>query len=552
MLKEIRSNAFKLNAKKENESIRPTIVFHNGLNIVNGSDTGTNSIGKSNFLMCIDFCFGGNDYYEKSKPVQANVGDHEIEFAFEFNNVVYRFCRSTATPDVIIKCDENYLKTEEKMSDDEFTKWLNKMYGNNTLLTFRALVSLYIRVYNRENLDETLPLKSFKNQTDAQSIEVILKLFNLYDAIKESAEASKEASNKKSAFTDAQKYEYIPKISKTKYDNNLKRIAELELEKEELATKSEKGLLDLTSSQADLLSKYKSELTNFRRQRGKLYSQLEAIRKDKPEKKESLQQDFTMLTRYFPEINVERLSEVEEFHKSIAEIMSRQLKDSEKKIWNLINLLNTQINDLEAKIEEISQVKNVSKVVLDKYALIDREIEQLKLQNEKYIQLEALTKDHKDKEQKLHDDTMKQAGVLEKTLNDKMIEVNSFIFGTSVNNPEFHIETPKRYSFFTPHDDGTGTNFKGLIVMDIATLLLTSLPVLVHDSVVLKQISNESIEKIFEMYNSSQKQIFIAIDKESSYSEETKKIIHNNEILRLSSGGNELYGFDFSKKKEEK
>lgn len=59
------------------------------------------------------------------------------------------------------------------------------------------LVSLYIRVYNKENLDENYPLKSFNKQTDAQSIEVILKLFNLYDTIKESAEKSKEASNKK-------------------------------------------------------------------------------------------------------------------------------------------------------------------------------------------------------------------------------------------------------------------------------------------------------------------------------------------------------------------
>lgn len=547
MLKEIRSKAFKINAKTPNESIRPTIIFNDGLNIVNGSDTGTNSIGKSNFLMCIDFCFGGNDYYEKSKPVQTNIGDHEIEFAFEFNGIIHRFCRSTSSPDIVIKCDENYNKTEEKMSVDEFTKWLNSKYNNSTLLSFRALVSLYIRVYNRENLDENYPLKSFNKQTDAQSIEVILKLFNLYDPIKESAEKSKEASNKKTAFTDAQKYEYIPKITKTRYKENLKKIEELEVEKETLANNSEKGLLDLNSSQADLISRYKSELTALRRQRGKLFTQLDTIKKDKPEKKESLQQDFSMLTRFFPEININRLMEVEEFHKTITDIMSRQVKESEQKIWNLINMLNEQIKSIELKLEEISQVKNVSKVVLDKYALIDREIEQLKLENEKYLLLETLTSDHKEKEEKLVTETMNQAEVLENLLNEKMKELNTYIFGKSINNPEFHIETPKRYSFYTPNDDGTGTNFKGLIVMDLATLLLTSLPVLVHDSVVLKQISNESIEKIFEIYNSSKKQIFVAIDKENSYSIKTQEIILKKEILKLSSGGNELYGYDFSK-----
>ena len=159
----------------------------------------------------------------------------------------------------------------------------------------------------------------------------------------------------------------------------------------------------------------------------------------------------------------------------------------------------------------------------------------------------SITPDPKEKEEKLVTETMNQAEVLENLLNEKMKELNTYIFGKSINNPEFHIETPKRYSFYTPNDDGTGTNFKGLIVMDLATLLLTSLPVLVHDSVVLKQISNESIEKIFEIYNSSKKQIFVAIDKENSYSIKTQEIILKKEILKLSSGGNELYGYDISK-----
>lgn len=57
MLHEIQSNTFILN-----NTIRPKVVFNDGLNIVNGTDTGTNSIGKSTFLMAIDFCFGGKDY----------------------------------------------------------------------------------------------------------------------------------------------------------------------------------------------------------------------------------------------------------------------------------------------------------------------------------------------------------------------------------------------------------------------------------------------------------------------------------------------------------
>ena len=103
MLKEIQSNVFRTNGK--NGPIRPKIELNKGLNVVNGSVSGTNSIGKSTFLMVIDFCLGGKDYYEKLKPVKDNIGNHEINFAFEFKNEMFYFCRNTGNPDIIHICD---------------------------------------------------------------------------------------------------------------------------------------------------------------------------------------------------------------------------------------------------------------------------------------------------------------------------------------------------------------------------------------------------------------------------------------------------------------
>ena len=87
MLIEIQSDAFRTEAK--NGPIRPTIKFKKGLNVINGSVTGTNSIGKSTFMMAIDFCFGGKGY-AKLENVKNNVGIHDINFAFKFD--------SSATP----------------------------------------------------------------------------------------------------------------------------------------------------------------------------------------------------------------------------------------------------------------------------------------------------------------------------------------------------------------------------------------------------------------------------------------------------------------------
>lgn len=48
----------------------------------------------------------------------------------------------------------------------------------------------------------------------------------------------------------------------------------------------------------------------------------------------------------------------------------------------------------------------------------------------------------------------------------------------------------------------------------------------------LKQISNEGIEKAFEIYDNLEKQVFISIDKDTSYTDETVEIIRKDEVLK--------------------
>ena len=72
---------------------------------------------------------------------------------------------------------------------------------------------------------------------------------------------------------------------------------------------------------------------------------------------------------------------------------------------------------------------------------------------------------------------MNQAAILENKLQEKMHEINNKIFETSDNEPQFHIKSPKSYEFFTPDDDGTGTNYKGMIVMDLPLLKIPDLMV---------------------------------------------------------------------------
>ena len=122
-----------------------------------------------------------------------------------------------------------------------------------------------------------------------------------------------------------------------------------------------------------------------------------------------------------------------------------------------------------------------------------------------------------------------------------MKSINELIYGTNSNPPVINF-SENSYSFFTPDDTGTGIAYKGLIVFDLTVLKLTRLPIIVHDSIVLKQISDGAIEKILELYENIGKQIFIALDKQNSYTEKAVKILNSNVVLCLAPNGNELFG----------
>ena len=539
MLKEIRSDAFKSNGQ-----IRQTIVFHDGLNVCKGPDDYPNSIGKSNFLMALDFAFGGSDYVDKLDDVIRHVDHHEIQFAFEFDGVLHYFSRSTANKDIVSICNSDYEKVGDPITLTAYTNWLKEKYLIKNVLTFRGIVNRYFRVYGRENGDETLPLRAANTEPLSTSIISIIKLFDLYGLIEKDIEAEKEAGEKKSAFSKAQDYEYIPKITKTQYKENLKRIAELNRLKEELAEKAGRNLLELDSEKAAAIAKLKGDLKTFKRQRARYFSQLESVQKNKEIESSSIQADFSALQEFFPnaEINVERLMQVEAFHKDLTSILKSDFKEAETKIWNLINLINIQIANIESEIASIEKAEGLSKIVLEEYARIEKEITALEDQNTKYDINADLVEDHKKKTESLTKSQLSQEAILEQKINDEMARLNSLIFGENKNSPTLHFESTKSYTFSTYDDHGTGTNYKGLIMFDVASLNLTELPLLIHDSFLFKNIGKDTMRKIIEIYRDAGYQIFISIDNVNNYHQETQQIINQNVVIELSPGGNELYG----------
>ena len=545
MLKKIQCDEFKTFEGK----IRPPIEFHNGLNAVIGNESGTNSVGKSTFLMILDFVFGGEDYIRKSREVHKNIPIHKIMFEFEFDGVSYYFYRKTDKYKTIISCDENYQPLENgELTVSQYCDFLADKYNlTNQGLSFRGAVSRFIRVDRRETMREDKPFRSSEKESDATSILGMLKLYGRYSEVEKQEKEATEAAEEEKAFKAAQKFQYIPHVkTKTEYRQNADRISTLQATAEELASKSSDGLLDLDSVQAEQLRILRAKLSSFRRQRTRLRGQLDVIKQSQTDSKKTFQRDYDELLFFFPNANANRLEEVENFHRNLTRILGSEIKDSIADIEAMIEIVTAEIKHLEEEITRIKKIPNVAMAVLDEYASIKKELQLLIDANAAYDNRDRLHKKSQDEKETLDNLIVSEMSGVDFQLNSLMEKMNSTMYADEMKAPVINVDSADSYTFYTPDDGGTGMRYKGLILFDLAVLQSSSIPFLIHDSVLLLQIENEVVERILEYYSKSTKQIFIAFDKTAT--PKSLEILKRAEVLHLTRGGNELFGRAWNRK----
>ena len=250
---------------------------------------------------------------------------------------------------------------------------------------------------------------------------------------------------------------------------------------------------------------------------------------------------FADLKEFFPDVAVARLEEIEGFHKIISSVFKSELKSERIKLEKELEEYNQIIAEDEAQLQELIKDPKLSKVILTQHTTLLQNRERMQKENEAYTKLQQLKTDRDADNARLQKLKQEQFAVVSYRINEEMSRLNDAIYEGSYNAPVLDF-TENGYHFFTPDDTGTGIAYKGLVVYDLAVLGLTKLPILAHDSVVLKQISDDAIERIVELYSNCGKQVIIALDKQDSYSEKTAKLLGEAAVLRLTSGGEELFG----------
>ena len=345
------------------------------------------------------------------------------------------------------------------------------------------------------------------------------------------------------ALTEAQKYNFVSKIGATERRSNDKKLEELEKEKKKLTKELSEGLLDLDSEKTELILELKREFSTYNKETKRLKAKRNSLSDNLAGVKTITKKDIEQIQKLFPEVDLVQIQKIENFHKEINRVLNQEIKDELLNIEKTMNVLEMEKDKISIKISEITNTENFSKVILFKYAEIQKEIEMRLNQNEFYDKKKLLEKEKNDAEERKEKIKKQKTNEVQEKINNKLETLNNKIYDDAKIPPTLEIDK-NQYVFKT----GTGASYRGMVLYDISILELTCLPILIHDSVLLKQIEDIAIEKILEIYSNSEKQVFIALDKSSSYSRRSQEILNDKRVLELGTDGNELFGKSWSKK----
>ncbi|QYX67067.1 DUF2326 domain-containing protein (plasmid) [Shewanella putrefaciens] len=523
MLTEVRCEKFR----------EKSIFFHSGLNVVLGDSVATNSIGKSTLLMVLDFVYGGESFLEHNKDVVTELGDHDYYFSFKFDGVYHYFRRGTFESDLVYICDNDF-NVQDPLSVEDYTAFLKSSYSLESVdMTFRSTVSLFSRIWGKENLDVKHPLHGFKSQKASDCVTNTIKLFKKYESIRLLSEDVKRKSDEKTTIAKAFKGGLISKTSKTQYKNNLTTITSIDSEIEEIKNNLKKYAVNISEIINREVIDLKIEKDRLLAEKLRLDSRLLRVRNDLSNNKSIKSKHLSPLLKYFPEVNIDKLEEVESFHSKITNILRKELKGSEQELSISLDSVVQEISYIDRKIASaISNIDNPNVVVervfelSQKHASASKQIE--------YFEIDTQIKsDLKDAKELLSAEKIRILELIEKILNDKNRRNVTEVYGEKRRSPTLHLGQ-NSYTFELVEDTGTGKAYSNLILLDLAFIETTLLPFLIHDSILFKNIQNDAVAKLINLYESTGKQVFIAIDEIGKYGDSAVKKIKNRKVIELS------------------
>lgn len=507
--------------------IKNKIIFEDGLNVVLGENNGKNSIGKSSFLVVIDYAFGGESLKKYSEIIK-NVGDFSLSIEFVFNDMSHYFVRSTSSDKI------KYINDKRDISLDEYKRLLAYYYKFPTLITtYRSLVSIVTRIWNVGINLPNDPLKINQNIRYDTIVQNLLDLFCFSGGISDYYSKLKENEFNVKLIKDSYKYEFVKKVSKRDYKNNELKLYELKLENKHIEDTLNAQLLNSSNLINDVVLNLKKDKDKLSDELNYIDNKIYRIENNLSKTSYIKSKNFKSLVDLFPDINMSKIEEVESFHKGISTILKKELVIELEHLKENSIKFKTDINNVDINIANLIKFPNICQSII--YKLLDNTniISSLSKENEYFDRSIKLNKEKKDLNKKLIDYKEEKLSIIQEKLNSMLLLYAVWYY--SNRETSLILFSHKNYEYKHLNDTGTGSSYLDLIHLDIALIQTTFLPYLIHDSILFKNIEIEAIENVLKLYDDVKgKQIFISFDELDKYSDKAKAIILNNKVITLT------------------
>lgn len=510
------------------------IGFRRGLNVVLGDNFGANSIGKSTLLMLVDFAHGGDDLLEKTPEVHENLGPHYYIFHFRFAATEYVFKRETAARHSVQVLGDN-LNVLEKWSIGEFRQWLKERYDIAAQdLSFRQCVSPFSRIWRRTTLDLDHPFNSYPKQATKDVLDTLLKIFDSFAALAELHQELKVAKEEKTSLTKAQKTGLLPQIGRKEYSANVRAIETLTAELNAMRDRLElyatniselvnKELLEAQGIKERLLSEQLTLQTRLARITRQLDSDLQ-----------QRSAAFEPLLELFPTVNLERLEQVEEFHRGLTRIVRRELGEVKARLRTQLDAIEEQLEGADHLLGDLLSGVHTPREIVDRVVHVSWDMKERERANVTYDKKVELATEQKELEKSLSEQRLSKLTKIAEDLNAEISRSFARVYPKGPQPARLDL-TAAAYGYRVYDDTGTGTAYAAVMLLDLAMLRCSSLPYTVHDSLFWKNVEVSAVQGLVQEFEAiTDKQTFIALDEIVKYGHETVTTLERRSIITLS------------------
>lgn len=522
------------------------VVFKGKLNIIVGDRANSNSIGKSTLLKIIDFVYGGDTLITHSKDVHETLGHHSYIFKLQLDKG-YIFERNTGTPTLLHLHESDGTKLE--LSASAYLDFLRLHYTNSIEdLSFRSVVSLVTRVWGRDNLDVRRPLHNFNQESGSQCIDWLIKVFKRFSPLADMSIRQANLLAEQKSLNAAAKQSIIPKITKTKYNKNTEDIALQKVRLDKIRTEISSLAMSINELIDEVVLEQKAQKNQLLEIRMSISSELERVRANLEDNKNVSKRSFHPLLEIIPSLNLEKLDNIESFHNGLTRILRKEIKAKEQELSEQLGVVDAQISICTAAIAKALKNSGNPAFIVDSVIDISLELSSLTKENELYEKFIDIKKAIKDLKDKLKGQKIVILSDVESRLNNDIEGLVNFIYGEVRSSPKLEL-MPEKYSYEIPKDTGTGKAYSNLILLDTSLLRHTTIPFLVHDSILFKNVENKAIENILRVYQSLNQQSFISLDGEIVETTSAKTLVESCAVLYLNAE-KLLYTVDWRKEKD--